>query len=84
MEQQMEKALQHEKRQKNLWTHEKERSKKVVTSREKEQVISQLSEDSILSIIEELAVDNAEVEDLFRQILQRVEEELILDQFRNL
>ena len=37
-----------------------------------------------LSIIEELAVDNAEVEDLFRQILQRVEEELILDQFRNL
>ena len=84
MEQQMEKALQHES-VKRIYGHTRENgAKKVVTSQEKEQVISQLSEDSILSIIEELAVDNAEVEDLFRQILQRVEEELILDQFRNL
>ena len=84
MEQQMEEALQQEKRQKNLWTHEREKSNKVVVRQEKQQVISQLNEDSILSIIEEMAVENPDVEDMFRKILQRVEEELILDQFRNI
>ena len=80
----MEEALQQEKRQSNLWTHEQSKSKKVVVKEEEQQVISQLSEDSILAIIEELAIENPDVEDLFREIIQRVEQELILDQFRNL
>ena len=56
----------------------------MVQRQEKEETITQLSEDSILAIIEELAVENPDVEDLFREILQRVEDEMIMDQFRNI
>ena len=67
---------------KELWTHERERSKSRDVSEKEQYFTIKRRFDSI--DYRGVSGNNAEVEDLFRQILQRVEEELILDQFRNL